>query len=166
MKRKTHIEKLRGIRDPKIQSRIFLVHGRENALRQAVELFLEKQRLPVVVLAETPSEGETIIEKFERQSEKASFAIVLLTPDDCGGLSTEPHEEYRPRARQNVIFELGYFVGRLRRKHVCPIYMAGVEIPSDYHGVVYVPFDESGRWKHALAKELETAGFPIEYKDV
>jgi predicted nucleotide-binding protein len=80
-----------------------------------------------------------------------------LTPDDIGAPVTHP-EQTRRRARQNVILELGYFVGKLGRKGVCPIYVEGVEVPSDFHGVLYVPYDQKGNWKQQLLAELKAAG--------
>jgi predicted nucleotide-binding protein len=73
-----------------------------------------------------------------------------------------PYEAQQPRARQNVILELGYFLGKLGRGRVCVIYVDGVEIPSDYHGVVFVPLDEAGAWRLRLARELKAAGFDID----
>lgn len=66
------------------------------------------------------------------------------------------------RARQNVVFELGYFTGRLGRKMVCTLYEEGVETPSDYHGIVYIPLDSAGTWRILLARELKAAGFEID----
>ncbi len=102
-----------------------------------------------------------IIEKFEDYAD-VGFAVVLLTPDDQGGLAEAATDQLQPRARQNVIFELGYFIGRLSRARVCPLYVAGVEIPSDYSGVVFVPLDDAGMWRMQLAKELKAAGFDVD----
>ena len=134
--------------------RVFLVHGRDDGARETVARFLENLDLDAVILSEQANEGRTLIEKFEQHAD-VSFAVVLLTPDDRGGIDEEP---FRPakRARQNVMFELGYFVGKLSRKRVCALYVEGVELPSDFHGVVYVPLDEHGAWKFRLAKELRT----------
>ena len=67
-----------------------------------------------------------------------------------------------PRGRQNVVFELGYFVGHLGRNRVCTLYEPGVEIPSDFSGIVYVPIDEAGAWRTLLARELKAAGFEVD----
>ena len=119
----------------------------------------ERLGLQPIVLHEQANQGRTIIEKFEGHAD-VDFAIVLLTTDDIGYLRNRP-EEMKPRARQNVIFELGYFVGRLGRARVCALYQNGVEIPSDYHGVLYVPMDPHGAWKRQLAKELRAVGFNV-----
>src|SRR5918999_4506459 len=110
-----------------------------------------------MILHEQPSRGQTLIEKFEQSTIGARYAIVLLTPDDLGG---KAGEGLRPRARQNVILELGFFLGKLGRSRVCALFMEGVELPSDYSGVVYVPVDSSGAWRLILAKEMKGAGLP------
>ena len=71
-----------------------------------------------------------------------------------------------PRARQNVIFELGYFIARLGRKRVAALKQDSVEVPSDFSGVVYLPYDSNKAWKQALAKELKAAGFEIDWNKV
>ena len=112
--------------------KIFLVHGHDQAVTSIVARFLEKLKLEAVILHEQPNEGQTIIEKFERHAD-VGFAVVLLTPDDMGGIA--PGSNLQPRARQNVILELGYFIGKLGRPRVCALYVTGVELPSDLHGV-------------------------------
>ena len=143
--------------------RIFLVHGTNAALAEQVARFLEKLQQKVIILREQPDKGRTIIEKFENYSD-VGFAVVLLTGDDIGGESRDGKDK-KPRARQNVILELGYFLGRLGRSRVCALYQTGVEIPSDYKGVLYVPFDDTGGWKLNIAKELKAAGLPVNMND-
>lgn len=87
---------------------------------------------------------------------------MLLTPDDRGGTNDAPYEGQKLRARQNVILELGFFMGSLGRGRVCALYQEGVEIPSDYHGVAFISIDPAGAWKFLLAKELKAAGIPID----
>lgn len=142
-----------------IQS-IFIVHGHDEEAKQTVARFIEKLKLNSVILSERPNEGRTIIEKFEKHS-NVGYAIVLLTPDDMGYPREEP-EKTRPRARQNVILELGYFVGRLTRSKVCALYKGSVEMPSDFHGVIYLPMDEADGWKLKLASELKSAGIEVD----
>ena len=103
-----------------------------------------------MILHEQPNQGRTIIEKFEAHAD-VDFAIVLLTPDDVGG---SKEGQLQPRARQNVILELGYFIGKLGRNNVCAVKLGDLEIPSDIIGVIWTPFDPHGAWKTALAKEL------------
>jgi predicted nucleotide-binding protein len=141
--------------------RIFLVHGHDETSLQLVAQFLRKLDQAVVVLREQPNQGRTIIEKIEDYSD-VGFAVVLLTPDDRGGPASAPPGKQRMRARQNVLLELGYFLGRLSRSRVCALYAHGVEIPSDYSGVLYVELDPDGGWRLELAKELKAAGLPID----
>lgn len=140
--------------------RIFLVHGHDEEAKQIVARFLEKLKLEPVILQERPNEGRTIIEKFEKNAD-VEYAVILLTPDDIGYQKGKP-DQTRPRARQNVILELGYFVGRLSRKRVCALCKGSLEIPSDYHGVLYIPMDEAEGWKLKLAKEIKQSGISID----
>jgi len=141
--------------------RIFLVHGHNGGLLHEVARFLEKLHQEVIVLREQPSSGRTIIEKFVDYAD-VGYAVVLLTPDDRGGTVTTNFDSQRPRARQNVIFELGYFLGKLVRNRVTALYRADVEITSDYSGVAFVAVDDRGAWRLELAKELKAAGFNID----
>lgn len=106
---------------PITSRRVFLVHGRDEATKEAAARFLEKLQLEPVILHEQPNNGRTIIEKFTDYS-NVGFAVILLTGDDRGGLKDEPFEKQKPRARQNVLFELGFFVGKLTRTRVCALY--------------------------------------------
>lgn len=90
-----------------------------------------------------------------------SFAVVILTPDDVGYLKDKP-EDTKPRPRQNVILELGFFLDKLGRERVCPLYIGDIELPSDYDGVVYIPMDQSDGWKLKLAKEIKEAGIDVD----
>ncbi len=145
-------------------SEVFLVHGRDEAAKQAVARFIEKLDLTPVILHEQPSEGHTIIEKFERYS-NVGFAVVLMTPDDVGALAQKP-PKLKPRARQNVILELGFFLGKLGRKRVCALYKQDVEIPSDYKGVLFIPMDAGNGWQLPLAKEIKAAGIQLDLNKV
>ena len=142
-----------------ITKRVFLVHGRDNSSKNEVARFLEKLGLDVTILHERPNKGRTLIAKFQEESSDVSFAVVLVTPDDHGGLLDG---EQKPRARQNVIFELGFFIGKLGSERVCALVSEGVERPSDYDGVAYVQLDQSGGWKGELARELSAARIPID----
>jgi predicted nucleotide-binding protein len=123
--------------------KIFLVHGHDETALHETARFLEKLRQEVIILREQPSQGKTIVEKFEEYAD-VGFAIVLLTADDRGGSKASDPVGFLCRARQNVIFELGYFNGRIGRGRVCALYQPGVEIPSDYAGILYVELDEKG----------------------
>jgi predicted nucleotide-binding protein len=144
-------------------SRAFVVHGRDQGALQSVARYLERLGVTPVILHEQPSRGGTLIEKLERHSD-VPFAVVLLTPDDEGRLAGAD-QEMRLRARQNVILELGYFVGRLGRTAVCALYKGEVELPSDWDGVAWVPLDDRGAWKLELARELKAARFRVDLND-
>ncbi|MBN1918198.1 MAG: nucleotide-binding protein [Verrucomicrobia bacterium] len=141
--------------------KVFVVHGRNEVTRERVARYLEKLGLEPVILHEKPNAGRTIIEEFIDYSD-ASFAVILLTGDDVGRLASDPGDREKPRARQNVIMELGFFLGKLGRKNVCALYEPGVGIPSDYQGVLFVELDEHNGWKPLLARELKAAGIPFD----
>lgn len=141
--------------------RIFLVHGRNERFLHETARYLEKLKLEIIILRDQPNEGRTIIEKFIDYS-NAGFAIVLLSDDDRGGSKDTTYEEQNLRARQNVIFELGFFIGKLGRKRVCALYIPGVDIPSDYEGVLFIPFDEQGGWRLKIAREIKAAGLSVD----
>lgn len=143
-----------------LENAVFIVHGHDEAAKEAVARFIMRFGLRPIILAEEPNSGRTIIEKLEASS-KVGFAVVLLTADDIGAAKSDV-DNLKPRARQNVILELGYFVGKLGRERVCALYRTGIEIPSDYHGVAYVPLDEQGAWRLALAREMKTAGLNVD----
>lgn len=140
--------------------RVFLVHGHDTSAKESVARFLEKLTLTPVILHEQANEGRTIIEKFEAHAD-VGYAVVLLTPDDVGGSAQKP-KELVGRARQNVILELGYFTGRLGRRRVCGLFRPGIEVPSDFHGVLFIELDPQGGWKTKLAQELVGAGMQID----
>lgn len=145
--------------------RVFVVHGHAPGPKDAVALLITRLGFEPVILHEQPDQGRTIIEKFEAHAEDIAYAVVLLTADDRGGPAGEDPTAQRPRARQNVIFELGYFVGRLTRKRVCALYEEGVELPSDYQGVLYLPLKDVS-WKLRLAGEMKAAGLPVDLNKV
>jgi predicted nucleotide-binding protein len=141
---------------------IFIVHGRDRGALIELQRFLERvTTLKIVVLGEQPNRGQTIIEKLGTHVDTGAFALVLMTADDEGRLRGEGNE-LGLRARQNVIFELGYAIGRLGRQHVAVLYEDGVELPSDYYGVAYIPFDATGGWKLALIGELRAARIAVD----
>ena len=142
------------------RSKVFIVHGHDEAARESLARVVERLGVEPVILHEQASSGRTVIEKLEDFSD-VSFAAILLTPDDVGAAVSEGSNLLN-RARQNVVLELGYFIGKLGRKNVCALYRGDVELPSDMLGVVYVKLDEGGAWKLSLAKELIASGFSID----
>ena len=142
------------------KSDIFIVHGHDSGLKNEVARFLENLGLNPIILHEQANKGNTIIEKIEEFS-NVGFGIVLYTPCDKGGLAEK--NDLRYRARQNVVFEHGYLIGKLGRKKVCALVKEDVEKPNDISGVVYISYDESGGWKLEIAKELKAAGYKVDF---
>jgi predicted nucleotide-binding protein len=142
-----------------LSKEVFVVHGHDDAARLDVCALLTKAGFTPVVLHEQANRGQTVIEKLERHSD-VGFAVVLLTPDDKGGPADG---DMHPRARQNVIAELFYFIGKLGRARVCALKKGELEIPSDIGGVVYVTLDDHGGWKNTLLRELEGAGYEFDW---
>lgn len=139
-------------------NRVFLVHGQNELARAQVVSFLESIGLHGIVLHEQPNMGRHLLTKFIEEAELVTFAIVLMTDDDVGGLKGYP---LAPRARQNVILELGYFLSHLGQPRVCALITPGLETPSDFDGIVYIRMDEEGRWKAELRRELLAARMPV-----
>jgi predicted nucleotide-binding protein len=133
-------------------------------MRKEAQATLHRFGIDGIVLHEEINEGLTIIEKFDREARACGYAVVLFSPDDMGGLrvgKTAP--KLLPRARQNVVLELGYFVALLGRKNVFVLVAgSGLEQPSDFHGVVYETYDKAATWKRRLANELSNQGFYID----
>ena len=139
------------------KNRVFVVHGHDEALKEKVARLLEKQGLEAIILSEQANKGKTIIEKFEENSDVGA-AICLFTGDDIGKEKSEAVE--KQRARQNVVYEAGYFMGKLGRERVIMLVDEGVELPSDLQGVVYT---DSESWKTEVLQELQSIGYEIDF---
>jgi len=144
--------------------RVFVVHGHDDGIKETVARFLSRLGLEPVILHEQPNRGRTIIEKFVDHADVA-FAVVLFTPDDVG-YPTGKAELAKPRARQNVVLELGFFMAALGRERVCLLYEPGVEVPSDYAGVLYLELDTRGAWRFQLASEIKASGLEVDLNKV
>ena len=140
---------------------VFIVHGHDYTSRDTVAELVGNCNLTATILDEQPNKGRTIIKKFEHCASKAGFAIVLLTPDDVGA-SVKNMTDLKYRARQNVIFELGYFFGSIGSERVCVLYKGDLELPSDIQGIVYVPMDDNGEWQQRVIREMRAAGFLVD----
>ena len=151
--------------DVKNRQTVFIsyVHDDKEAATTLAE-FIKKLGLKPTVLDEQPSKGQTIIDKFEELVGEAGFAIVLLTPEDVG--SSKAAGKRKARARQNVIFELGYLLAGLGGERVCALYKEGVELPSSIRDVAYVPMDSADDWKLKLSQGMRKAGLPVDMSDV
>lgn len=137
--------------------KVFIVHGHNVELRESVARLVERQGIEAIILNEQANKGKTIIEKIEDNSEVAG-AICLFTPDDEGKAIRD--KDLKKRARQNVLFEAGYFIGILGRENVIMLAAKDVEIPSDLSGVLYTDIDN---WKFSLLKEMKAMGYEIDY---
>ena len=140
------------------KSKVFIVHGHDDGSREGVARLLERLGLRPIILHEQANRGRTIITKFQEEASGAGFAVVLMTPDDVGGVSAD---KLKARARQNVVFELGFFIGKLGPDRVAALVKGDIEKPSDFDGVVYISLDD-GYWKLRLAQELKAAGYEID----
>lgn len=146
------------------RKKVFIVHGHDELAKSEAARFIEKMGFEPIILHEQASSGSTIIEKIEKYS-NVGFGIVLYTPCDLGAKSQEK-PELKPRARQNVVFEHGFLNGKLGRHNVCALVKGDIEVPNDISGVVYVPMDNHGAWKIALAKEMRNSGYDVDMNNV
>ena len=159
-----------------LSRKIFIIHGHHEGTKKEVAYLISRLGFEPVILHEQSNKGRTIIEKFEAEAEDVSYAIAILTADDMGypiGPQGTPRPRFRPR--QNVVFELGFFIGKLGRERVAVLYRnqgmvskkafdpnVRLEIPSDYQGVVYIEMDDAGKWQIKLAKEMKAAGLSVQ----
>ncbi|WP_139921103.1 TIR domain-containing protein [Hymenobacter sp. DG01] len=134
---------------------VFIIHGHDNELKMSIQLLLNRAGVNSIVLHEQADKGRTIIDKLVEETEVAGYAIALLTPDD---LTTTGNN----RARQNVIMEIGYFLGKLGKSRLRMIVKGDVEIPSDLQGILYEKYDSAGAWKVKLMKEMQAVGIYVD----
>lgn len=144
--------------DDRSPNRVFVVHGRNDDARNEVVGFLASVGLEGVVLHEQPNMGRHLLTKFIDNAKLVTFAVVLMTDDDVGGAKGD---ELAPRARQNVVLELGYFLAYLGQARVCALKSEGLETPSDFDGIVYIKMSADGKWKQELLRELRAAKMPV-----
>lgn len=145
--------------EPRDQSKVFVVHGRDGEAMNEVARFLAQIGLEPIILHEKPNRGRHLLTKFQEEATGVGFAVVLMTPDDEGALvGDHPYK----RARQNVVFELGFLIGELGSSRVAALVKGEIERPSDFDGVGYIPFDAAGGWKGLLARELKAVGMPFD----
>ena len=148
------------------EKRVFIVYGHDTVARDGLELILRRLHINPIILENIPGVGDTLIEKLESLTE-ADFACVLLTPDDVGA-SKITIDNLRPRARQNVVLELGMVLSHLGRRRVA-ILVKGNELekPSDIDGLVYISYEEEvSEAATTLGAALATAGFNIDIRNL
>jgi predicted nucleotide-binding protein len=148
--------------DARLSRTVFVVHGHDLARASQVARFLERLKLEAVILREQANRGQTVIEKFQRHAVNVAFAVVVMTADDFGAARDEELPDLPNRARQNVVLELGYFMGALGRDRVAALISPGVEQPSDILGIAYIPMDRDD-WEPLLAQELRAAGLDVDF---
>lgn len=147
-----------------VTKKVFIVHGRDEVSKANLEILLKEMGLEPIVLHRQADEGQTVIEKFEKHGSDVGYAFILLTPDEMAYLANEdslPDNERKKekRARPNVIFEFGYFVGKLTRNRVCCLYTGGVTLPSDLSGFVYKQYNNSvEEVAYSIQKDLKAVG--------
>ncbi len=153
-------------KSPLLSNKVFVVHGHDQSLKTDIERFLHEIGLTPVVLHREADQGATIIEKFEKHSD-VGYAFILLTPDEISFTVDQVNVEdskrkIEYRARPNVIFEFGYFVGKLGRNRVCCLHKGEVVIPSDLDGLVYKKVNDTVESQaYSIIIELKAAGYQI-----
>ncbi|MFH1141864.1 MAG: nucleotide-binding protein [Chloroflexota bacterium] len=155
-----------GISLPPTKPRVFIVHGHNLGILAQVEVFVLKANRKSVVLKDQSRPGKTLLDELVQLSRGVQFAIVILSADDVGRGKNEPDDQLRYRGRQNAVFEFGFLIQQLGRVRVFVLHEQGVEMPSDYGGVIYIPYDTNGAWKVLLAKAVKAAGIPINVSSV
>lgn len=144
-------------------TKVFIVHGHDNEAKQAVARFVEKLGFEAIILHEQVNHGRTIIEKIEENT-NVGYAIVLYTPCDLG--KAKEDGTLKERARQNVIFEHDYLIGKLKRERVVALVKGNIEKPNDLSGVVYIDMDSAGAWKIAIAREMKSVGYNVDMNKI
>ncbi|GET31403.1 hypothetical protein PbJCM13498_02660 [Prolixibacter bellariivorans] len=138
---------------------VFIVHGHDNELKTELQLLLTRAGVNNIVLHEQADKGRTIIDKLVEESSESNYAIALLSPDD-------KLEDGSTRTRQNVILEIGYFIGQLGKERVRLLKKGDTEIPSDLQGILYENYDSAGAWKMKICKELIAVGIFVDIKSI
>ncbi len=142
---------------------VFIVHGHDKEKKLEVARFIEKLGLNAIILDEQANNGMTIIEKIDKYT-NVGFGIVLYTPCDKGGTADASYETMQFRARQNVILEHGYLMGKIGRDRVCALLDGDIEKPSDIQGIVYISYQEN--WQIKIAQELKLVGYEIDLNKI
>ncbi|MCW3170348.1 nucleotide-binding protein [Chryseobacterium sp. 09-1422] len=159
---KKAFQKTKDAKKTYTMDKVFIVHGHDDGLKNEVARLIEKQNIEAIILHEQASGGKTIIEKIESMTD-VGFGIILYTPCDVGSKKGSEND-LKDRARQNVVFEHGYLIGKIGRKNVAAIVKGNVETPGDVSGVVYISY--TGSWKFDLMKELKESGYKIDFNKI
>jgi predicted nucleotide-binding protein len=145
---------------------VFIVHGHDTTTKEQLELVLHKLGLEPFVLANTGGQGLTIIEALEskigtnQNQNSTSFGIVLMTPDDMGYAVSKGEDTIEPRARQNVVLEMGMLISSIGRKNIAILIKGHLEKPSDFDGILYIAFNAHVKETiPKLVNRLKDSGF-------
>jgi predicted nucleotide-binding protein len=157
---------LRAVRNA-IRPRIFIVHGHDTALVDLVRTTISGYGLrPIVLAQQSDGLGVSILRHLEQHAALVEAAVVLLTGDDVGAQRGKRRSGLKPRARQNVVLELGFFLAKLGASNVIPLYQDGVELPSDYGGIIWEELRSDGSWRQRLEEKLRSIGIDVSlYRD-
>jgi len=145
------------------KNKVFIVHGHNNEAKLEVARFIEKIDFIPIILHERASNSKTIIEKIENYSD-VGFGVVIYTDDDVGAEKSDfkdLNKRVNKRARQNVVFEHGFLMGKLGRSNICSLIKGDIEVPNDISGIVYTSMD-SVSWQIELAKEMKASGYEVD----
>lgn len=159
-----HLNGKKGVKHMS-NKKVFIVHGHDELAESQMARFIEKIGLQAIILHEQPNSGRTIIEKIEANSD-VQYAVVLYTPCDLGRAKEDKVESEKYRARQNVVFEHGYLIGKLGRNKVSALVKGDIETPGDISGVVYIKMDDGGAWKTQLVKEMKSIGLECDINKI
>lgn len=138
--------------------KVFIVHGHDEKLLQEIELLIRRIGLQPIIIKNESSSGRTIIEQIEHYTD-VGFGIVLYTCCDEGRAKGDA--SFQDRARQNVIFEHGFLCAKLSRNRVVALIDAGIEVPSDLAGVVYISHNDPN-WRNQIMREMKEAGMEFD----
>lgn len=149
---------------PSTTGNIFVVHGHDRDARDQLELVLRRLGLEPFILQNSDGGGKTIVEALEQSIYRdAAFGIILLTPDDYGYSKAETDADRKPRARQNVILEMGMVMAALSRERMAILQKGVLERPSDTDGILRIEFNDHVREiVPKLVQRLQASGFRID----
>lgn len=145
-------------------NKVFIVHGHDHGTRAEVARFIDSLGLEAIILDEKANKGSTIIQQLHEHSD-VGFGIVIYSPCDFGA-AKGAKKNVQPRARQNVVFEHGFLIGRLGIERVCQLKVSNVETLGDIDGVIYTPKDSEGMWKYKIAKEMKVLKYKIDMDNI
>jgi predicted nucleotide-binding protein len=146
------------------RTKIFVVHGHDQTALEQLELVLRRLNLDPYILQNNDGQSKTIIEALEQQIyREAAFGIILMTPDDFGYSKSKGEQERQPRARQNVVLEMGMVFASLGRERMVILKKGALEIPSDIDGVLRLEFNDHVKEVAVkLANRMKNAGIEID----